>query len=152
MIKTGVCIAFATAFAVPSKSSSLARSKFVDKNLQNLEFKNLDEVVDHFECQKPVWDSQDSIKSTKPNNINKSYDSFSTSDLALFKSREFKAKIRKICSVTEDSDVQLLCKCATLKSVDDPEQRSDLVHNCEELFTSTLVLEINNKIIIIHGY
>ena len=60
---------------------------------------------------------------------------------------KFTARIQKLCSITEDEDITLLCECGTLKTMEASPEKSALASECEGLFTSTAILDVNKKVV-----
>ena len=60
---------------------------------------------------------------------------------------KFTARIQKLCSVTDDVDIILLCECGTLKTLEASPEKIALASECEELFTSTAILDVNKKVV-----
>jgi len=79
----------------------------------------------------------------------------SSNDLSPFKKMseklpekpKFTARIQKLCSMTEDADIKLLCECGTLKTLETSPEKSALASECEKLFTSTAILDVNKKVV-----
>jgi len=85
-----------------------------------------------------------------PNPFSKSSNDFPIKKLSeklSAKPKLFTARIQKLCSVTDDVDIILLCECGTLKTLEASPEKFALASECEELFTSTAILDVNKKVV-----